>query len=84
MRNINSIAPLDNLSNKTAPKRMLWGFCNINCHTSSRVNIFQGGPDMKNAFILACIALRNMLGQCNSVRDIQFEVELSNRLLKAS
>ena len=38
---------------------------------------------MKNAFILACIALRNMLGQCNSVRDIQFEVELSKHLLKA-
>ena len=37
---------------------------------------------MKNAFILACIALRNMLGQCNSVRDFHFEVELSNRLLK--
>ncbi len=38
---------------------------------------------MKNAFILACIALRNMLGQCNSVRDTQFEAELSKRLLQA-
>ncbi len=39
---------------------------------------------MKNAFILACIALRNMLGHSASVREIQFEVELTKQLLKTA
>ena len=38
---------------------------------------------MKNAFILACIAFRNMMGGAySSAREIQFEAELTRELLK--